>query len=66
MVITLGSPAAKSSRVGCSPWSVLSRHHPDLLVNIRSASTALALKAWRSTNAEGRKRLKLVLKEVAQ
>jgi hypothetical protein len=39
MVITLGSPATKGSRVGCSPWSVLSRHHPDLLVNIRSAST---------------------------
>lgn len=26
---------------------------------------ALALKAWRSTNADGRKRLKLLLKEVA-
>jgi hypothetical protein len=26
---------------------------------------ALALKAWRSTNAEGRKRLKLMLKEAA-
>lgn len=26
---------------------------------------ALALKAWRSTNAEGRKRLKLVPKDVA-
>lgn len=41
MVITVQTPAANCSRVGLSPWSVLSRHYAVCLVSFRSAATVL-------------------------
>ena len=39
-------------------------HEPQGMSASEQQFLALALKAWRSTNAEGRKRLKLMLKDV--
>lgn len=39
-------------------------HEPQGLSPAEQQFLALALKAWRSTNAEGRKRLKLMMKEL--
>jgi hypothetical protein len=41
MVITLHTPAAKSSRLGLSPWSIFSRHYTVFLVSFRSAPTGV-------------------------
>ena len=49
MVITSCLPASQRGKVGRSPWSIFSRHHPRGLVNIRPASTAI----WRVKASKG-------------
>jgi hypothetical protein len=63
----IGDKLARQIEVVCSqPAGWLDEEHPSQGLSASEQQfLALALDAWRSTNAEGRKRLKLVLKEAA-
>jgi hypothetical protein len=63
----IGDKLARQVEAACgqSAGWLDEEHQPQGLSASEQQFLALALKAWRSTNAEGRKRLKLVLKEAA-
>lgn len=63
----IGDRLARQIEVACAQsagW-LDAEHQPQGLSALEQQFLAMALKAWRSTNAEGRKRLKLVLKDAA-
>src|SRR5688572_6595391 len=64
----IGDKLARQIEVACAtPAGWLDEDHPPQgLSPAEQQFLALALKAWRSTNAEGRKRLKLSLREAAE
>jgi hypothetical protein len=64
----IGDKLARQIEGACAqpPGWLDEEHQPQGLSAAEQQFLALALKAWRSTNAEGRKRLKLVLKEIGQ
>jgi hypothetical protein len=63
----IGDRLARQIEAACvQPQGWLdAEHQPQGLSASEQQFLALALKAWRSTNAEGRKRLKLTVKEFA-
>jgi hypothetical protein len=64
----IGDKLARQIEAACAQsagW-LDEQHQPQGLSASEQQFLALALKAWRSTNADGRKRLKAVLKESAQ
>jgi hypothetical protein len=64
----IGDKLARQIETACAQaagW-LDEEHQPQGLSASEQQFLGLALKAWRSTNAEGRKRLKLLLKEVAR
>lgn len=64
----IGDKLARQIEAACAqaPGSLDEAHQPQGPSGSEQQFLALALKAWRSTNAEGRKRLKSVLKEATQ
>jgi len=64
----IGDKLARQVEAACAqPAGWLDEEHqPQGLSASEQQFLALALKAWRATNAEGRKRLRSVLKDVAQ
>jgi hypothetical protein len=64
----IGDKLARQIEAACAqPAGWLDEEHqPQGLSAAEQQFLALALKAWRSTNAEGRRRLKSLLKEVVQ
>jgi hypothetical protein len=64
----IGDKLARQIEVACAtPAGWLDEDHPPQgLSPVEQQFLALALKAWRATNAEGRKRLKLSLREAAE
>jgi hypothetical protein len=63
----IGDKLARQIEAACgkpSGW-LDQEHEPQGLNAAEQQFLAMALKAWRATNAEGRKRLKLAMKEVA-
>jgi hypothetical protein len=63
----IGDKLARQVEVACgqSAGWLDEEHQPQGLSASEQQFLALALKAWRSTNSEGRKRLKIALKEAA-
>jgi hypothetical protein len=63
----IGDKLARQIEAACAtPAGWLDEDHPpQSLSPVEQQFLALALKAWRATNAEGRKRLKLSLREAA-
>jgi hypothetical protein len=63
----IGDRLARQIEAACAqPAGWLdTEHQPQGLSASEQQFLGLALKAWRSTNADGRKRLKLVMKEMA-
>ena len=64
----IGDKLARQIEVACAtPAGWLDEDHPPEGISpAEQQFLALALKAWRATNAEGRKRLKLSLREAAE
>lgn len=64
----IGDKLARQIEVACAtPAGWLDEDHPAQGVSqAEQQFVALALKAWRATNADGRKRLKQLLRETAQ
>jgi hypothetical protein len=64
----IGDKLARQVEAACAQsagW-LDEKHQPQGLTASEQQFLALALKAWRSANAQGRKRLTLVLKEAAR